>query len=175
MIYTLFKEKSDTPSDINEHMETLRRISSECDHITEMGVRAMVSTWAFLEGLRERGGKLVSIDIVSPEEYGISINKVKESCAQENVDFTFILGDTLSIDIEETDLLFIDTLHFYSQLTKELARHADKAKKYIALHDTESSPMEMWPAVNEFLQAHPEWVLYEHHPNNNGLTILKRQ
>jgi hypothetical protein len=47
---------------------------------------------------------------------------------------TKILGDDLDMGIwngvklKETELWFIDTLHVASQLKKELARHADKAK-----------------------------------------------
>ena len=37
-----------TPSDINEHMPTLYQFACTCSHITEMGVREVVSTWAFL-------------------------------------------------------------------------------------------------------------------------------
>lgn len=175
MITEQFEAKSREQSDIYQHMGTLRNLSKECKHITEMGVRSMVSTWAFLQGLKENGGgTYIGIDIVSPEEYGNSINEISTACGQENIDFAFIIGDTLKVEIEETDLLFIDTLHFYTQLSKELIRHHDKAKKYIAMHDTESSPQEMWPAINEFLQSHAEWQLFEHHPNNNGLTILRR-
>lgn len=33
----------------------------------------------------------------------------------------------------------------------------------------------LWPAVAEFLAAHPlEWQLHAKHENNNGLTVLKR-
>ena len=35
-------------SDINEHLPTLKKYSQYCDHITELGVRGIVSTWAFL-------------------------------------------------------------------------------------------------------------------------------
>ena len=45
-------------SDINEHLPTLKKYSEECDHITEMGVRWLVSTFAFLMG---KPKKLVSI------------------------------------------------------------------------------------------------------------------
>ena len=41
--------------DINEHLPILKRFSEECSHITEMGVRYMVSTWAFLAGLKKDG------------------------------------------------------------------------------------------------------------------------
>ena len=32
----------------------------------------------------------------------------------------------------------------------------------------------LWPAVEEFLQEHPEWTIERRYTNNNGLTILKR-
>jgi hypothetical protein len=32
----------------------------------------------------------------------------------------------------------------------------------------------MWPAVEEFLNIHPEWVLEKRYEHCNGLTILKR-
>ena len=48
----------------------------------------------------------------------------------------FFVADTRQLEIEETDLLFIDTWHDYLQLKKELFRHSNKVKKYIILHDT---------------------------------------
>ena len=39
-----------TPSDINEHLPTLKKYAEECEHITEMGVRWVVSTYALLMG-----------------------------------------------------------------------------------------------------------------------------
>lgn len=32
----------------------------------------------------------------------------------------------------------------------------------------------LWPAIEEFLATHPEWVIDRRYTNNNGLTILKR-
>jgi hypothetical protein len=32
----------------------------------------------------------------------------------------------------------------------------------------------LWPAVQEFLEDHPEWKLEKRYENNNGLTILAR-
>jgi hypothetical protein len=48
----------------------------------------------------------------------------------------FNIGNTLEVDIDETDMLFIDTLHNGDQLEKELERSASKVKKFIAFHDT---------------------------------------
>lgn len=167
----MFEQLCEIPSDINEHLPTLRDLASECTHITEMGVRKIVSTWAFLEGMKE--GTLVGVDILLPEYYGGDLGRFERACKEKGIDFKFIHGNTLYIDIEETDLLFIDTLHEYAQLKKELERHSDKARKYLAFHDTISCP-ELMLAINELI-AKGKWEVYKHNEFNNGCLILKRK
>lgn len=167
----MFEQLVRTPSDINEHLEALRDLASECRHVTEMGVRYIVSTWAFVEGLG-KGSSLVSIDIVEPSYYGADISKVERACEEKGIRFKFIKASTLEVEIERTDLLFIDTLHTYGQLKSELMLHADKARKYIVLHDTTSCP-EMWPAVEELL-AEGKWKIRVRYAHNNGVTVLER-
>lgn len=178
----MFKNLCESPSDINEHLPVLRDLASVCDHVTEMGVRYIVSSYAFLEGL-EKGKKLISIDIQHPKHFGGDLDLFKIRASQKVIDFTFIQGDTLQIEIEPTDLLFIDTLHVYAQLKAELERHANKARKYIAFHDTTTfgtigddgvDGHGLWKAIEEFLQGHPEWKLLKRYENNNGLTVLHR-
>ena len=55
-----------TPSDINEHIPTLISYGQECNHITEMGVRGIISTWAFLGSAPK---KMMSYDIQDPKEW----------------------------------------------------------------------------------------------------------
>jgi hypothetical protein len=179
-----------TPSDINEHIPTLINYASECEHITEMGVRAITSTWAFLGAAPK---KLISYDIENPSKWGANIDKVYGVAKQYDLDYEFRKEDVLKIDIEETDLLFLDTWHAYCQLKAELDRHNSKAKKYIIMHDTTSyesrdEPLTsenawegepptgkgLWAAVTEFLDENNEWELHKRYTNNNGLTILKR-
>lgn len=173
----IYQQKCNHHSDINEHLPTLKRYSEECEHITEMGVRSIVSTWAFLMGNPK---KLVSYDI-NP----INEESVLEVIKDMDIEFKFILADTTNCNIEETDFLFIDTLHNYKQIKAELALHGNKVKKYIGFHDTtlfenvgesytglpESG---IWPAIEEFINENPHWVLHERYTNNCGLTILKR-
>lgn len=181
-----FNLSSVTPSDINEHIETLYNLAKECEHITEMGVRNVVSTWAFM--LRDPK-KLVGIDLHTNDNVLIAQEAYPK--------WQFIQADTTKITIKETDLLFIDTLHIYSQLKKELILHANKVKKYIVLHDTTTygfvdEPTDwqtpeimqnyqldekrgLQPAIIEFLNDNSEWILFKEYTNNNGLTILKRK
>ena len=174
----IYNQKCQIKSDINEHLPTLKKYAEECEHVTEMGVRWVVSTFAFMMG---KPKKLISIDLDPVEKHGIKTEDLVELANSVNVDFTFIVGDTTEIEIEETDFLFIDTLHTYGQLKKELELHANKSKKYIGFHDTttfaqvgEYQEVGLWPAIEEFLIANENWVIAEKFENNNGLTILKR-
>lgn len=179
-----------TPSDINEHVPALIEYASECEYITEMGVRAIMSTWVFL-GTAPK--KLISYDMEDPSHYGSNIQTVYDVAKQYGLDFTFIKADVLKIDIEETDLLFLDTWHAYDQLKAELEKHSSKARKYIVMHDTtsyeyrdepltsentfegeKSSGKGLWPAITEFLQSNLEWEIHKRYTHNNGLTVLKR-
>lgn len=123
----------------------------------------------------------------------------------QNIDVKYEWKNNLELDFpkgETYDLTFIDTWHIYGQLKRELAKFAPLTNKYIIMHDTtvdewlgetircgfdahEQSRLSgfplheiykgLWPAVDEFLVDHPEWVLHERYTNNNGLTILRRR
>lgn len=157
-------------TDIIEHLPTLVKLSQECSRITEMGVRDCVSTWAFIEGLKKTKGKLVSIDLNYPPKENLAL--VEKVCKDLEIKFEFRQGDTRKIEIEETDLLFIDTNHTYAHLADELALHKNKTKKYLVFHDTESCP-ELWMAIGA-LMYEGKWKIKEHYQNNNGLTICER-
>lgn len=161
------------PSDINEHLEALRDLSAECKSVIEMGVRKCVSTWAFIEGLKQ-GTHLLSIDIKAPSQYGADLTPVEKACRNKGINFRFVEADTLKITVEEADLIFIDTLHTYDQLKQELEIHGNKAKKYLAFHDTVSCETELMPAINEFLKANKHWKIKAHYTNNNGVMVLER-
>jgi hypothetical protein len=190
---TQYKILCEKPSDINEHLPTLKRYAECCERITEMGTRFVISTWAFVESNPK---KITCYDI--NEEFFIQGRKnICEICEEKKIDFEFIKGDTLKIRIDETDLLFIDTLHRYQQLLSELNLHADKVKKYIILHDTttfgyvdefiyqhaseiiknsNSDKSGLVPAINDFLitEEGKKWEKIEIFSNNNGLTVLSR-
>lgn len=173
MIQRLFEYAAVFKSDINEHLPALADLSSQVDHITELGVRDMVSTWAFLEGLRRRGkGKLISIDIVPP--HGISPEVVSKNAKNEGIQFEFKIGDSHKVELEPTDFLFIDTIHTGEHLKKELELHASKVRKYIGFHDIASCEKELIPVIGDFLTKNKEWRMFAIYPNNNGVIIITK-
>lgn len=174
-----------TPSDINEHLPLLRKLASECEHVTEMGTRwANGSTVAFLAAQPK---EFIAWDI---DPYSIVSQRVADLITLNQGGRTFFqprVGSTLSINIEPTELLFIDTLHTAKQLFAELVRHGDPAKKlvskYLVFHDTETFGMKgedgsepgLRMAIRKFQkeEAFPLWQLIEDRRNNNGLVVLK--
>ena len=158
-------------SDIKDNLSVLNYFAKQCDHITEMGVRAMFSSWAFLAGLKQ-GGTFIGIDIVHPKEYGIDIEKIKTECEKEGIKFNFVQGDTLEAEIEPTDMLFIDTIHTKTQLSKELKMHASRVRKFMAFHDTVSCP-ELCLIIDDFLHQNKNWRVVFIGNLSNGLIVIQ--
>ena len=177
---TIYQEKCNTPSDINEHLPVLKRYTEECNHVTEMGVRWVVSTYAFMMG---KPKTLISYDIEPVEKWGTDRQFLVDLAKENGTHFEFHIADTLNLTIKETDLLFLDTNHTYNQVKGELALHGNKSNKYIIFHDTTSfefggfdgDTIGIWPAIQEFLDANSHWFIHERLLNNNGLTVLKRK
>ncbi|MBS0628656.1 MAG: hypothetical protein JSS30_00350 [Verrucomicrobia bacterium] len=194
----IYQRNCKKPSDIHEHLPLLRELAKECSTVTEIGTRGMVSTWGILLGLSENVSEIRSytgIDLALPPKRTLQLAKL---LAQKNrISFQFWNADDMKIDIQPSDLLFIDSLHTYAHLTFELEKFSSKVSKYIALHDTSAPWGEkdddeyhgnfseyplfidrnkrgLWLAVGDFLDRHPEWVLHKRYLNCHGFTILKR-
>jgi hypothetical protein len=186
--------------DINEHLPTLYKYASECESIIELGVRDVISSYAFVYGLLNNNSsnkKILLNDIVS-----CNINELLKLTANLKVDIKYVWINDLDLEIKEKyDLTFIDTWHVYGQLKRELAKFSKVTNKYIIMHDTtvddykgETIRMGMnaeqqsrktgipldeinkgvVPAITEFLESNSNWKIREIFTNNNGLTILEK-
>ena len=187
-------------SDIYMHLPILYEYAKDCEHVTEMGARGGNSTRTFLYANPQ---KFVSYDYQyeTPEPHLEKEVKelifIFEKAKEQGVNCEYIGADVLTIEIEETDLLFIDTWHCYAQLKKELEIHAGKVRKYIAFHDTYTYGQkgEGYPemdvnhqnrdalngnggirkAIDEFLQENTEWSISYETEENNGLIIIEKE
>jgi hypothetical protein len=172
-----YRHLCNTPSDINDALPVLRKYASMVKHVTEFGIRTAVSTTALLAAQPDR---LISYDVALNRQFLDDLMRVKG-----RTNFTYHQGDTRLIDIEPTDMLFIDTTHTYEQLTIELARHANKVSTYIAMHDvvgygyvdegnTNSVKKGLRPAIEEFL-SRERWENVYELTAGWGLMVLKRK
>ena len=175
-----YRVAKDTISDINEHLEILKALADEVNHVTEMGTRTGSSTRAFLVS----DVKLRSYDLFLDDRV-LELFQIAKNLGK---DVEYYQQDVLSVDIENTDLLFIDTWHAYDQLIEELRLHAPKVKKYIAFHDTQtfgtksetfmgkSGSNGLLPAIIHYMiESGDQWKFKIHRTNNNGLTVIERR
>lgn len=176
----LWKEYQDAladPSDIHKHLPILHGLANACSHVTEFGVRSGQSSRALLSS---RSQHFRMYDIEEHEK----VVQIVNFCQQGGMDVEYHIQDVLGIEIEPTELLFIDTLHTYDQLKAELARHSWKVSRFIAFHDTHTFGLMdepgypgpgLLPAILEFLAREPSWSMWYHSVDNNGFTVIKRQ
>jgi hypothetical protein len=192
----VFSQLKITPSDINEHLETLKILSSECDSVVELGVRSGVSTHALIIG---KPRQLKSFDI---NPIGIIEKTLNTHALDRDVNWQFYNENCLTTNnIDTCDMIFIDTYHDFKQMSCELFLHGNKATKYLVFHDTvtfgnhnelgelrgESLPSNLqdffyslpdsqgiMPAIEHFMSLNPHWKIHQHYLNNNGLLVLTR-
>ena len=159
-IEDLYQFAAGHATDIVFHLPRLRWLASLHGRVTEFGVRQGVSTIAMLAG----NPNVISYDVDLCDNEGF----IRAECPN----WTFIQGSTLEVEIDETDMLFIDTVHTYDQLSAELERHAHKVTRTIVLHDTYGVDVDtdvrgMWRAIDE-----SGWRVVFDEPECNGLTVL---
>lgn len=196
-----YESQCKNPSDIWEHLPNFSKYASECNSVTEFGVRTIVSSWAWAHGLMnsksDQPKQLVCVDL----DYFGNIEPLKKACKEVGINFIFIMANDVKIQIQPTSILFVDSWHVYPHLKRELELHSDKVEKYIVCHDTfcdkwlgetqrngwdakqqslesgysvEDINKGLQYALDEFVATHPEWIVKEVYENNNGLTVLQR-
>ena len=159
-----------TPTEINEHLMTLRLLTRELNlkRVLELGVCDGKSTIALLHAAQEIGGHVTSMDI---EDCPIARKRVWSEKLTHL--WEFIVGDDIEVEWNQPiDHLFIDTSHAYDHTVSELRKFAPFVVPggLITLHDTISFPG-VRKAVMEFLEDNPGMRYYPY-CHNNGLAII---
>lgn len=174
----LFEHLCETPSDINEHLPTLRDLVVKLDarKVIELGVRTGVSTVAWLTGLQDTDGHLWCVDVGTAPPMVTSHSRC-----------TFVQGDDLSEDVlgqlpDEVDLVFVDTDHRYQLTVDEIATYKhrvrpggcmvfhDVAVETFDHHDGTEPPFPVRTAVAEWAEA--DGLTVERWENNHGLAVV---
>ena len=142
--------------------------ATKCDTIVELGVYTGLTSVAFLLG---NPTKMTSVDIT--DEYFEIKPEVENAADNIGCDYNFIVNDSRTVDIHETDMLLIDTYHTEEFATIELNKHHKRVKNYIMLHDTTLFPG-VFLAVAKWLGRNRDWCIEYHDNIHCGTTVLKR-
>ena len=170
----LFSWTAQQPRDLNEHMELMRSLASQCDVVAEMTKRRE-STIALMAAKPKK--------LISWQEENDAILDYAEKMKSPDTQWQLHVGslDDIPMPTEEVDMLFIDTRHNANLAAKELAIWKDKVKRYIVFHDTESNGMigddgqaGLYSAIRP-LVSEGEWFIAKHEPKQYGMTVLSRK
>jgi hypothetical protein len=169
------------PRDIEKHLVRLRKLASMVPHVTEFSTRRE-TTVAFLAALPP---VLVSHNTEQDPLRGYLQHlhhtlQLPPSAGGPRV-AKWGEGDSLTTEIEETDMLFLDTYGTGDRLYQELVKHAPKVRRWIVRHDTgifgergsDGEPGLAF-AIKRFIEENPEWFIADHTGEQYGLTVLGR-
>lgn len=161
----LFQIRCRTGHNIDKHLPVLREYASQCQSVTEFGTDIGFSTCAFLAA---KPDTLDCYDLVRTDDVWILERLAGRTRMR------FHEKSTLTVQIEPTDLLFLDTDHTYEQVSQELNLHGHKARKFLVFHDIVSNPC-IVPAIEEYVERFPCWKLELWSEEQSGLAIYRRE
>ena len=157
------------PRDIDTHMPKLKELAAKCAHITEFSPKRE----SLIALATSANAKIVSYNLEASDTTIASLNKLRE-----NLDLS-IKGTDDVAEIEQTDLLFIDSKHTAGKLAEELNKYHEKVNRYIVLHFTqkhqekgEDGGAGLLTALRVFLRTNPQWSVVYHSELQNGLTVI---
>lgn len=169
----LYGKAKKESSDISEHLPIIRSYAEKCVSVGSLGT----------------GGGIVGLLAGRPKSFvcyssmtDMWADFVRYLSLMEGTRFDFFVSDPAGAQIEDVDLLFIDTApHSYSQLVCQLFRNQEHVRKWILIHDTdiyrwwsEKGEQGLGYGIKKFLKLFPDWCVEKEYKNNNGLTVLKR-
>jgi NDP-sugar pyrophosphorylase family protein len=168
---------------IGYHFDKILEVTKECKafHVVELGTRKLCSAYIWLKA---RVHKVTGYDIYDgTQEWPVEYSSYTSLAKSYGTDFEFIVGDSTQVDIPQCDILFVDTVHTHTQVSRELSLHARKVNHHIIVHDThcedknpnEQSGTGVMMAIQEFLALNGSWKMTYDTDKSQGLTILSRE
>jgi len=173
----LYAKVCNEVSDVFLHCPTIREFASRCEHVTELGLNSLGVCVSIMAG---QPGKFVAYG-KKKEQLDAVIEQLPKKMGKTHV--RFMHEDPLKTQIEETDMLVIDTYHSYSQLNAELRKHGGNVKRYIVIVNSyafgtvgqDGSSPGVMDAVSEFVDKNDKWEVVYNERKNNGLLIIERE
>jgi len=172
-IYTSFRNKTRPDvrwkmvGDMYRRMDFIQEKFKGIETITEFGPFQGCSTSAWLM-LRPK--KFTTVD----QGTTLNIELFKQAANEIGVDFKFILGNDLEIDIDPCELLFIDTVHSQEHTYLELKRHAHNVSKYLVFHDVNPERFGTLAGIEQWRQENSGWETDYIDYDDCGFMVLRK-
>ncbi len=161
-----------SPSDINEHLDTIFNITKGCNVAVSLQVGKGDGAFALLMGCQHH----ISVD---PNPAQNTLNFLNDYFGKKSS--TIKQPTCEPIDIDNFDVLLVDSHHTAKNVEKELKAHAHKTNKFIIFHDTflygevgDDGGEGIKKPIYEFLSKNKEWKIIYNENHNNGLIILAK-
>jgi len=161
----------------NKQIYTLLRFACRCEHASALTMNTYDSAIVFLSS------KIPTSRIYNITDISESVTAMFTDLSKD-LDFKILKATD---EIENTDLLYIDTPAEGNFRASELTRHANKVSKYILLPNTvkngltpsptikladDQKPIGLNFGINHFLQTNDNWFILEHDDVDPGMTVL---
>ena len=175
-IEAIYQNTLNLERDSNRHMPKLRELADNCKTVTDISIRqesfiALAASKAEVVYSHSNEHNTLTDHVVKLR--GKFVQRL--SAIPQNI-----------IQIQPTDLLFLNTTHTANQVSKELAVFAPSVRHYIVLHNTmiygetgeghtEQAPVPgILLSVRHFMRQNPEWSVIYHSTEQFGLTVLSK-
>jgi len=159
--------------DLDEHLYYLKDLADKVEHVTAFEKRressvafATSGAKTYVSYQKENDPLLQQLKQLSPLDYQLHMGV-----------------DSLSLgQIEETDLLFIDSVHSGPRVKAELDRHGPRVRRFIVFRGTESFGAQaegtnepgLFSGIEAWMGDHPEWFLADLRRNQYGMLTISK-
>ncbi len=174
------------PRDLEQHLPKLRELASKCEHVTEISKRRE-STVAFVAaGVTTINSFNQEPDLLHRTLHEVVARNTRDRSGKlgpgTHMIKTAFFSDSLQLQIEPTDLLYIDSIHHAERLRAELNKYAALVRRFIILRGTGAFGINseggvgngLFEAIKWYVMDHPEWFICYHTQVEYGLTVLSK-
>lgn len=161
--------KAHQPEYMLVHDEIVLRLK-DCNSYTELGV----NQGATLAAAMLTNPTTVRAYDIALKPYNYAKHLFEQYADNNSIDYQANESNTLECVLDPVDVLYIDTLHRYDHLIKELARHGNKANRFIIFHDTHAQKG-LKQAVQEYVTKNSQWSIVTDCQTNVGFMTIERK
>lgn len=158
-------------SDYSSYLPHIRELLKSCKSYRELGTNQGASVSSAILSNPE----YIELIDINFKNYAPQQPIIELYAKKHNIEIIMHEQSSLNVTTSiKTEFLFVDSVHKYDHVKKEIKLYEPLTTKYIMFHDTVGFPG-VGKAVTEFLENTLEWKLYFHLDSKTaGYTIIEK-